>query len=204
MDSLRIPIAAIQIVLLLGGCASTKDPVQQLDQAEGLFITKGQIGSAEKLIIEALATYQRQDNPHGLANAYRTYGDFLSSPVVTRSETLIRKDGFSDKSITYDNRLARMAHYYSRALTYYNIAEERYLRSARFDALTNIYYNMAWTHLGLKQQKEACSAFDKTIEAFNENMRRNPSARPFAPAGAASIPAAVNREKGLAGCTQTV
>lgn len=204
MHSPKRLIAAMSIALLLGGCSSTKDPVQQLDQAEALFITKGQIGPAEKLIIEALATYQRQDNPLGLANAYRTYGDFLSSAVVARSEPLIRKEGFSDKSITYDNRLARMAHLYSRALTYYNIAEERYLRSARFDALTNVYYNIAWTHLGLKQQKEACSAFDKTIEAFNENMRRNPSARPFAPAGAASIPAAVNREKSLAGCTQTI
>lgn len=35
--------------------------------------------------------------------------------------------------------------------------------TGRYDQLTNVYYNMAWTHLALGEQAKACEDFDHTF-----------------------------------------
>src|SRR5260370_20406090 len=95
---------------LLSGCAgvgivSTSDAGMKLNDAEVLFLRKNRPVPAEKLIQEALVIYQERDDPHGLGNAHREYGDLLKSAAVVSWEPSYRKSGgFLDKSITFDNR----------------------------------------------------------------------------------------------------
>ena len=101
-------------LLLISACAgvgivSTGNPLAKLNDAEVLFQEKNRPVPAEKLIQEAIGIYQREDNAHGLGNAYREYGDLLRSSAVVRWEPQYRRYGFLDKSITFNSRLATIA-----------------------------------------------------------------------------------------------
>ena len=121
-------------------------------------------------------------------------------------EGIYRRDGFVDRSITFDSRLTKASEHYANALEYYRRAELQELAAAKYDALTNVYYNMAWSHLALGAQDEACADFDRTLQAYSENMGRNINVHPNGPRGGGTIPDAVARAKRQAGCrdaTQT-
>ena len=94
---------------------STSDPLAKLHDAEDLFMRQDRPLPAERLIREAIAIYQEKDDPHGLGNAYREYGDLLMSPAIVKWETVYRRDGFQDKSVTFDNRVAKALENYSKA-----------------------------------------------------------------------------------------
>lgn len=128
------------------GVIATSDPHTKLNDAEELFMRQGHPLPAERLIREAMAIYQERDDPHGLGNANREYGDFLRSAAVAKWEEVYRRDGFLDKSITFENRLAKASDFYRRALTYYQRAEQEHRKAEKYDALTNVYFNMAWSH----------------------------------------------------------
>jgi tetratricopeptide (TPR) repeat protein len=170
-------------MLLLSACAgigivSTSDPLIKLNDAEVLFMKEDRPLPAERLIQEAIAIYQERDDPHGLGTAYRAYGDLLRSPAVAKFERVYRRDGFLNKSVTFDNRLAKATEYYTKALEYYRRAEQQELATGKYDALTNVYYNMAWSNLALGARDEACVDFDRTLQAYNNNMQHNPTAHP--------------------------
>ena len=59
---------------------------------------------------------------------------------------------------------------------------------------------MAWLHLVLDEHDKACGYYDKTVEAYEENIRRNPDARPITPRGAGTITQYVNNAKRGADC----
>src|SRR5208283_3828302 len=133
------------LFVLLSGCAgvgivATSDPLIKLNDAEVLFVRRDRPLPAERLIQEATAIYRERDDPHGLGNSYREYGDLLESPAVARYEGIYRRDGFIDKSITFDSRLAKATEFYTKALEYYQIAEKQELAAGKYDALTNVYY----------------------------------------------------------------
>ena len=191
---------------LLSGCAgvgivSTSDPGVKLDDAEVLFQKRNRPLPAEELIQEALVIYQERNDPHGLGNAHREYGDLLRSPAVVSWEPAYRKHGgFLDKSITFDNRLAKASEQYSIALENYRRAEQQELAANKYDALTNVYYNMAWSNLALGARDEACTDFDRSLQAYNENMRRNPTAHPYGARDSRSLPDTLALAKQQAGC----
>lgn len=192
-------------LLLVSGCAAmgviaTLDPHTKLDDAEGLFLRQGRPLPAERLIREAIAIYQERDDPHGLGNANREYGDLLGSAAVIKWEKVYRRDGFLDKSITFDNRLAKASEFYRHALTYYQRAEQQNLKSAKYDALTNVYFNTAWSHRMLGERDQACTYYDRAVEAYNETIRRNPTVKPYAPPGYETVSDLVASEKRRAGC----
>jgi tetratricopeptide (TPR) repeat protein len=198
-------LSSITAAALLSACAgvgiaASSDPLTKLNDAEVLFSSKDRPLPAERLIQEAMAIYQERDDFHGLGNAHREYGDLLKSRAVANWEKIYRRDGFVDRSITFDSRLTKASEHYSTALEYYHRAESRELAAGKYDALTNLYYNMAWSHLALGAQDEACADFDRTVQAYSENMRRNPNAHP---SGGGSIPDAVARAKRQAGCKET-
>jgi tetratricopeptide (TPR) repeat protein len=191
---------------LLSGCAgvgivSTSDPLGKLNDAEVLFQRKNRPLPAEELIQEALVIYQERDDPHGLGNAHREYGDLLKSSAVVNWEPAYRKSGgFLDKSITFDNRLTKASEQYSIALENYRRAEQQELAANQYDALTNVYYNMAWSNLALGARDEACTDFDKSLQAYDENMRRNPTAHPHRARDSRPIPDTLALAKQQAGC----
>lgn len=196
----------LAVAFLLSGCAgvgivATSDPAVKLDDAEVLFQRKNRPLPAEQLIQEALVIYQKRDDPHGLGNAHREYGDLLKSAAVVNWESAYRKSGgFLDKSITFDNRLTKASEQYSMALENYRRAEPQELAAGKYDALTNVYFNMAWSNLALGARDEACTDFDRSLQAYNENMRRNPTAHPYGARNSHSIPDTLALAKQQAGC----
>ena len=177
-------LVGISLLSILVGCAgvgvvASSDPLTKLNDAQELYQRQDRPLPAERLIREALAIYKEQDDPHGLGNSYRQYGDFLRSPAVSQWETVYRRDGFQDKSVTFDNRLVKASEYYSKALEYYQRAEEQHRKANRFDSLTNVYFNMAWSYQMLNDREKACSSLDRALEANAENVKRNPTVKQF-------------------------
>ena len=190
--------------LLLAGCAATPvepnaDPLTKLNNAELLFRQQDQPVLAEKLIREAIAIYGERDDAHGLGNAYREYADLLRSTAVAgRWEAYYREHGFQDRTVTYENRIAKSSEYYAKALRYYSRAEAQLQQAKKFGPLTNVYFNIATSYYQLGNKEKACAYFDRTLDAYEENVRRNPGARPYSPTG--SVPGLVNSLKKKAGC----
>jgi tetratricopeptide (TPR) repeat protein len=190
--------------LLLTGCAATPvaptvDPLTKLNDAELLFRQQDQPVLAERLIREAMAMYEERDDAHGLGNAYREYADLLRSNAVSgRWASYYREHGFQDRTVTYANRIAKSAGYYTKALQNYSRAEAQLRNAQAFGPLTNVYFNMAASYYQLGDKDEACAYFARTLDAYKENVRRNPGARPYSPTG--SVPGLVNSLEKKAGC----
>jgi tetratricopeptide (TPR) repeat protein len=195
---------ALVTSLLLGGCAGTAvepnaDPLTKLNDAELLFRQQDQPVLAERLIRQAMDIYAQREDPHGLGNAYREYADLLRSDAVSgKWAAYYREHGFQDRSVTYQNRMAKSAEYYNKGLGYYARAEARLRDERKFGALTNVYFNMAMSYYQLQDKEKACAYFDRTIDAYKENIHSNPNAKPYSPTG--SVPGLVNSLKKKAGC----
>lgn len=199
MQSLT-PLAALSGLLLLCSCAgfgivATDDPLRKLNDAADLAERQGRPLPAETLVRQAMAIYEERNDMHGLGHAYRQYGDLLTSWAVKKWEAVYRRDGFRDKSITFDNRLEKASEFYRKALTYYERAEQGHQQGGKYDALTNLYFNMGNSHYMLDERDKACSYWDKALQAYGENMRRNPAAKP-----AGSLPQNVRSNKQQAAC----
>lgn len=198
---LIVPLALLFVLGCAGfGIVATSDPLAKLNDAEDLFMRQARPLPAERLIFEAMEIYQEQGDQQGLGHAHREYGDLLLSPAVVKWEQFYRKNGFRDRSITYDNRFAKSAEYFTKALGYYQDAEGPLRKAGRFDALTNLYFNMAWSHYRLGDRGKACSSYDRSLEAYSEIIRRNPAAKPYVPSGYGSYADLIALEKRRAGC----
>jgi hypothetical protein len=196
--------------MLVGGCAGvgiveTSNPATKLEDAEVLYRRENRPLPAEMLIRQAIEIYQRQDDAHGLGNAYRDYGDLLMSPAVAGLQGLYRagKVHFLDPTVTFDNRLAKSKEYLRMALDEYAVAAKRERDAGHFDGVTNVYFNSAWVHILLGEKDRGCGDFDRSEAAYQENMRRNPGAHPIVPPGFASLPDAITAAKRQAGCAVT-
>jgi tetratricopeptide (TPR) repeat protein len=190
---------------VLYGCAgvgivATSDPLAKLNDSEDLFMRQARPLPAERLILEAMAIYEERGDAHGLGNANRQYGDLLRSPAVLKWEKVYRRDGFQDKSITFDNRLEKANEFYRKAIAYYERAAQEHLKTGKYDALTNVYFNRAWSHVNVNEKDKACGYYDKTVEAYDENIRRNPGAKPYAPPGSGSFSEFIASAKRRAEC----
>ncbi|MFI4939630.1 MAG: hypothetical protein ACHP7O_04700 [Burkholderiales bacterium] len=190
--------------LLLVGCAgvgivATSDPLRKLQDAEDLYGRQDRALPAERLIWEAIAIYQERDDPHGLGNAYRAYADFLRSPSIFGKEgKAYRENKFRDQSVTLGNLKDKSLGYYSKALEQYARAEKPLRDANQFDALTNVYFNMAYSSLMLNEHTKACSYYDQTLNVYAENIRLNPSAKPYSPSG--TVPELVQSLQKRADC----
>jgi tetratricopeptide (TPR) repeat protein len=177
----------------------SSNPAIKLEEANR-FMARAQPLPAERLITEAMRTYEKENNPEGLGNAYRDFAVFLRSSAVAQREQIYRDAGFLDSSITYDNRYEKSAAYLEMALAQYNEAADRYQNQARFDRLSALYYTLASAYLLQNKNTMACSAYDQSRAAYAESVVRNPSARPDIPKGYASFHEAVIAAKNQAGC----
>jgi tetratricopeptide (TPR) repeat protein len=195
----------ITTLLFLNGCAGvgalqTDDPLAKLNQADALSTQQDRPLIAERLIFEAIDIYQQRGDSHGLGLAHRAYADLLRSSAVTGKWAVhYQKNGFYDKVTTFDNRIEKSSEYYNKALGHFSNAESKLKDENRFDALTNLYFNMAFTNTKLNQKNEACSLYDKTNAAYLENIRLNPSARPIGNSSG-SVPELIQINKKQIGC----
>lgn len=197
--------ALLSVAILSAACAgvgvvATSDPLRKLNDAEYLFEQQDRPLIAERLITEAMAIYQEQGDWHGLGNAHREYADLLLSPSVSgKWAKFYRENGFQDRTVTYENRIAKASEYYGQAVEYYSRAVNPLREANRYDQLTNVYFNMAYSYYKLDDRANACRVYDKTLDAYNENIRRTPGAKPFSPSG--TVVDLVAAKKKQAGCT---
>jgi len=145
--------------------------------------------------------YQQKNDLLGLGHAHRNYAELLKSPAVTSHEKFYREHGFIDNSVTFDNRLEKASEHYKKALEYYYSAEAGLQKAEQYDALTNLYYHIAWMSCSfLEKCQESCVHFDKALAAYEANMRRNPSAKPYVPPPYKSVPEFIRVDKEHTGC----
>jgi tetratricopeptide (TPR) repeat protein len=203
MRAVRL-FSVLSVLFFLAGCAgvgvvASSDPLTKLNDAEYLFMHEDRPLIAERLIREAIVIYQEQDDPQGLGNAHREYADLLLSPSVTgKWQKFYRENGFQDKSITFETREAKASEYYTKALEYYARAELKLREANRFDSLTNVYFNMGWSAYRLDDRAKSCAFYDKALEAYTENIKHNPDAKPYSPTG--SVPKLIEAQKKRVGC----
>lgn len=193
------------VLMFLNGCAGigvvqTDDPLTKLNQAADLITHQDRPLIAERLIFEAIAIYQQRGDSHGLGLAHRAYADLLRSPAVTGKWAFYyQKNGFYDKVTTFNNQIEKSSEYYTKALGHFSNAEPKLKDEKRFDALTNLYFNMAFTSSRLNQKNQACSFYDKASAAYLENIRLNPSAQSLGNSSG-SVPELIQIKKKEVGC----
>lgn len=187
---------AVLLLLALAGCAAmgvveTSDPYRKLAQAERL-MGAGRIGVARRLILESMEMFERQGNPDGLAEAYRSYGfllrqygdDVVLDLDVSRSaREASNDDGRIDKSIAY----------FQKSLA---IAKDK----GWHDKMANLHYNIAVNHHFAGRLDQACLAFSASLEAYQDAQRTHPGRAVELPDGVASFAALIDRAKKEIGC----
>lgn len=178
------------MLLILGGCAgfgivATSDPEKKLNDAYYLYSRGDRPLPAETLISEAIEIFQKRGDARGLGDAYREYGNLLQSKSLSKWGSRMN---FHDKSVTYENRFDKSSEYFRKTLDAYKKVEQSTIEAKQYDELTNLYCVTAWVYNGLHEPKNSCIYFDKSLEAYAENIRLNPSASPFVPQGFTSFP----------------
>jgi len=110
------------ILIWLSGCAAmgvpyTSDPIEKLKWACGLFDYAERPLPAESLIREAIEICQKTNDSECLAQAYLTYGLFFRSLSLTGIyKNHYKKNGFWEKTATYETRFAKSDEYFEKAL----------------------------------------------------------------------------------------
>lgn len=152
---------------------------------------------AETLITEAIEIYQRQNNSRGLGAAYADYADLLTSPTLAKWGS--KNTNFHDKSVTFDNRIAMSVLYYKKSIAAYQAAASLEIAAERFDVVSNIYLNMARISYDPNDIDQSCDFFNKSLDAYTENIRRNPTAKVVV-VGFNSFPELIATRKKNVGC----
>ena len=175
----RLPPCLLPLVLvpvlalaLLAACAApppeekietrVENPAEKLLLAGWYYEERNSPRPAERLIREAIQIYQASSDRLGLGHAYRTYGLFLRSAAVRRAAELYAEEGFLDPSITLDNRLAQSIAYLERAATLYE-------QEAAYGWVINAQLQLGYGHHFQKQTAQACAAFDRSLEVYQEH-----------------------------------
>lgn len=180
------------------GVPQQDDPLAKLNQAESLFLEQDRPLMAEMLILEAMSIYKTQNNLHGLGNANREYADLLRSASVSgKWAGHYQSKGFQDKSVTFGNRIEKSNEYYERAISYYAKAAQTFRQEQRFDALTNVYFNTAWSYSQTGDRLSACNYYDQTLASHTDQVRNrsNSKAKPDQ-----QVPRLVTQKKQENGC----
>ncbi len=190
--------------LFLSSCVyvslpESSDPAARLEEARR-YTAQGQPFPAERLIMEAMRTYEAENNPEGLGNACRDFGIFLRSGAVAQREGAYRETGFLDSSVTWDNRNEKSNAFLDKAIAQYNEAASRYQRQGRYDLLSTLYYTQAAVYLLQNNPAQACTAYDQSRAAWAEGAVRNTASRADIPGGHASFHDAITAARRQAGC----
>ncbi len=204
---MRSPLRWLRLCLflvlapLLAACETQPDeeiatkvenPAEKLLLAGWYYEERNSPRPAERLIREAIQDYQASGDRLGLGHAYRSYALFLRSDAVKRAAELYTKEGFLDPGITYDNRLTQSIAYLERATTLYE-------EEAAYAWMINAELQIGFGHHFQKQTKEACAAFDRSLEVYRQH-RDSMEATLRLPPGESSYESFVAAMKGQSDC----
>lgn len=188
----------ILLIAALSGCAgigiiATSDPYQKLADARHLFTYENRPLPAERLIKEAITICKEKADRKCLAESYQTYGFFFRSQSIEMWETVYRRDGFLDRTATFDTRLEKSLEYLRKSIPM--LSELK-----MYDALTNAYLNVGLVNERLRRIEEACKAYAKSLDANRKNLEANPRAEVIVPEAYANYPEYLDEQTRRAGC----
>ena len=177
------------------GIVATSNPAAILRDATDRFERRDSPVVAEKLIRQALGSYQKNHDQLGLASAYRTYGFFFRSAAVEgKWAGHYRENGFLDKSARFDTR-------YEQSIAYFERARIIFAEYKRFDALTTVNLDIGFTYEAMGYQGAACEAFDRSTESNRENLQ-TPRAKVVLPQGFSTYEEFLAPHRQRAGCSE--
>lgn len=177
MKKFRLILLGVLLTACLCSCAAmfvpyTSDPAKKLANAYDLTVNQGRPLPAEPLIQEAIESYQKDSNEMMLANAYWTYGVFLTSDSVKSFQGRYETYGFIDKTVTYATR-------HEKAIEYFDKAEAIYLKLKLDDRIGNIFYNKAMVYERIGNKAKACESYKVSLEYHLKAKASDPEAKFF-------------------------
>ena len=175
------------------GIVATSDPQGKLHDARHLFIFQNRPLPAERLIQEAIAICEENADQDCLAEAYLAYGYFFRSGSVKNWEKVYRRDGFLDRTVTFDNRLKK-------SKEYIELAKPLIEKSKAYDLQTNAYLNFGEDKERQGLKDEACEMYAKSLVANKKNLESNPSANVTLPDEYANYAEYLSVKQKRAGC----
>lgn len=181
---IKVVISAILFPFLLQGCAGvgiieSSDPQVKLHDARHLFTFQNRPLPAERLIQEAIEICERNADQDCLGEAYLLYGYFFRSDAVQAWEKLYRRDGFLDRTVSFDGRLKKSKEYIEKAKP---LIEQ----SKAYDVQTNAYLNFGVEYAREGRNTKACEMYAKSLVANKNNLDTNPKAKVHLPEGYSS------------------
>jgi tetratricopeptide (TPR) repeat protein len=170
----RLSILSSCIALLLGCAAAmvpyTSDPAIKLGWSKVLLEEQDRPIPAERLIFEAIDIYKAQKDENGLAEAYRRYGIFLKSPSVRKWGDFFIKNGFLDKTVTFNTRL-------DKSIEYFNKAKSQFENTKSYDMVSNVYLQLAFVYDQKGEHRLACKSLDSSLENNVQYKNIDPAAQ---------------------------
>ena len=102
-------ILILTFVISLAGCSAvgiveTNDPHEKIEQAMYLLNTEKRPIPADKLLAQAINTFEQQHDQMGLVRAYRARGHFLLTDSVKNNSKFFINNGFFIDGKIYDKR----------------------------------------------------------------------------------------------------
>jgi tetratricopeptide (TPR) repeat protein len=181
MNKVTSRLIFVFLLFTLNSCAfvgvpTTSDPAKKLAYADDLIGYQRRPLPAEQLIREVLDIYTRENNEVGIAETYKTYGYFFQSKAVEEAKGWYIKNGFQDKSASYETR-------FQKSIEYYKKAEAIFVRFKDYSKLTNVYLNIGYAYYGLGDHDNTCKSFRKSLDSNREYLAANPGTRVFVPEG---------------------
>ena len=155
-----ISLSTLCLCLAVSPVLAKKNPAKMVRKAIDLYRHQGRPLLADGMILGALELYKERNNQRGIANAYSNYGEFLRSESVEEHIGYYTKNGFWDKSVTYETRLYKANEYFKLAIDQYKIAEIESQENNQYDILTNIYFNLAWLNYRVDDLQKACDYYE--------------------------------------------
>ncbi|MBI2307431.1 MAG: hypothetical protein HYU78_09020 [Rhodocyclales bacterium] len=171
----------------------TSDPAEKLAWATELIDKQNRPLPAEKLIAESIDIYNSRRDELGLAQAYRMYGLFYKSATVNQWQEYYKKNGFRDRTVTFENRL-------NKAIEYFDNSRDLLQKNGDVHTITNVYLQMAFTYELMDNKGAACAAYDSSLKSEQANSKSNPDLVTIVPREFKSFEHGISVFKSRLGC----
>lgn len=185
--------------MIIAGCEAagvplTFNPDTKLHYAQSLFEDYDRPLPAESLITESIEKYTKSGDNAGLAEAYRIYALLLSSQAINRWEGFYKKNGFNDKTITFDNRYQKALEYFQKSLTLFE-------NNSMYAEASNVHFHIGRIYSAILNDKGlACENFKMSLQSQAKFKKENPDIKIDLPSGYSSFDEFIEQAKKEADC----